>query len=393
MACSTALPQNKLIERARELAPRWRERSERAEKLRRAPDESIAELVDAMFPRITQPARFGGLELGLDSICAVSMELAKGCASQAWVSNVFSEHAGTVALFSDEAQHEVWDANPKALVSSSYSPSGKVSKVAGGIRVTGRYHFSSGVHHAHWTFIGGMLARDGAPPLPILALIPAHERRIIDNWHAVGMAGTGSCDIEFDNVFVPEHRVLDESLVFEGKTPGSLVNKAPVYRMPQRGIAQLALASVPVGAAEGAVEDFAQTMQSKIVRGQRMAESEALQLRLAESAAEVESARRLILGTARQVMDKLSTGAYTDSADMAHASRNAAYGAKLAQQAVSRLFEAAGGGGILLDNQLQRTFRDIHAAGGHIGLAWDRNAVMYSRERVGLGIKGFFPGR
>ena len=97
--------------------------------------------------------------MGWDVLCDVARILARGCASQAWVSNVFSEHAGTVSLFSDEAQHEVWDDNPKALVSSSYTPSGKVESVAGGVRVNGRYHFSSGVHHAHWVFIGGMLPR------------------------------------------------------------------------------------------------------------------------------------------------------------------------------------------------------------------------------------------
>jgi len=382
-----------LVARARELVPRWRERSARAEAERRVPAESIAELVAAKFPRICQPVRFGGLELGLDSICAVSMTLARGCASQAWVSNVFSEHSCMVGLFPDAAQQEVWGANPQALVSSSYAPSGKVGKVPGGVRVSGRYHFSSGVHHAHWVFVGGMLAQNGAPPCPVLMLLPANEVRIIDNWHTVGMAGTGSCDIELDDVFVPGHRVLDENLVFEGRTPGSKVNHAPVYRMPQRGISQMALASVPIGAAEGAVEDFAQEMRTRVVRGKRMADAENLQLRLAESAAEVESARRLVLGTARDIMAKLASGALTDDTDMALATRNAAFGVKLAQRAVTRLFEVAGGTGMFLDNHQQRVFRDVHAAGGHIGLAWDRNAAMYSRERVGLGIKGHYPGR
>ena len=82
-----------LIAKARALAPVWRERATRAEQLRRMPDESVEELLAAQFPRISQPARFGGMELGLDVICAVSMELAHGCASQAWVNNVYCEHA------------------------------------------------------------------------------------------------------------------------------------------------------------------------------------------------------------------------------------------------------------------------------------------------------------
>ena len=172
---------DELVACAKALAPALRERAARAEQLRRAPDETIADLVAAGFPRISQPARFGGFELGLDSICAVSMELARGCASQAWVSNVYSEHACTVALFADEAQHEVWDDNPRALVSSSYAPSGKVIPAKGGVRVSGRFHFSSGVHHAHWTFVGGMLPRDGAPPCPVL-LRPAPPKSASTSW-------------------------------------------------------------------------------------------------------------------------------------------------------------------------------------------------------------------
>ena len=148
-----------------------------------------------------------------------------------------------------------------------------------------------------------------------------------------------------------------------------------------------------MGAAEGAVEDFLEMMKTQVVRGQRLIDSESLQLRVAESSAEAEAARRMILGAAREIMEKLSTGAYTDEHDMALATRNAAYAVRLSQRSVARLFEASGGNGMFLNNHLQRTFRDVHAAGTHIGLAWDRNAAMYSRTRLGMGTKGFFPGR
>ena len=384
---------DELVSRARALAPAFRERAAASEELRRAPDETIPDIVAAEFPRICQPARFGGMELGWDSVCAVSMELGKACASQAWVSNVYSEHSCVLSLFGDEAQHDVWGDNPKALISSSYAPSGKVEKVDGGVRVTGRYHFPSGLPHARWSIIGGMIPRDDAPPYPAFMLIPARDRTTVDNWFTVGMAGTGSMDFDVDDIFIPDHRILDENLIFDGATPGSKLNHGPVYRMPQKGVAQLALASVPVGAAEGAVDDFAEMMRTRKVRGEALIDAQNLQLRLAESAAEAEAARRLVLGTARNVMAKLASGAFIDENDISTATRDAAYAVKLAQRATVRLFEATGGSGMYLTNHLQRVFRDVHAAGGHIGLAWDRSATMYSRIRLGLGIEGYFPGR
>ena len=388
---SAALEQ--LLVRAREMAPRLRERAADAERTRRVPEETIQELVAAGFPRICQPARFGGFELGWDAVCAVAMVLGKGCASQAWVSNVYSEHGCVAALFPDEAQHEVWDDDPEILISSSYGPTGEVQTVDGGVRVSGRYHFSSGVEYARWSIIGGLVPQPDKLPYPAFMLIPAADRRIIDNWHVVGMAGTGSADFEVNDVFVPAHRILDENLIFAGRTPGAEVNKAPVYRMPQKGISQLALASAPIGAAEGAVDDFADMLRTKTVRGQALASAQNMHLRLAESAADAEAARRIVLGTSRDIMAKLASGADTDDIDMATATRDAGYGLKLAQRATTRLFEAAGGSGMYLTNHLQRVFRDVYAAGGHLGLGWDRCATMYSRLRLGRGISGFFPGR
>jgi alkylation response protein AidB-like acyl-CoA dehydrogenase len=162
--------------------------------------------------------------------------------------------------------------------------------------------------------------------------------------------------------------------------------------MPQKGIAQTALASVPIGAALGAADEFADAMRTATSHGQRLAEAQNLQLRVAESSAEAESAQRLVLGTVREVMDELASGANTGEADLARTMRNAAYGVLLARRSVTRLFEASGGSAAFLANRLQRTFRDVHAAGGHIGLAWDRNASFYGRWRAGLGLKGAYPG-
>jgi 3-hydroxy-9,10-secoandrosta-1,3,5(10)-triene-9,17-dione monooxygenase len=55
-----------LLSRARELVPTLRKRAAEAEKLRRIPEETIADLRSAGLFRTLQPAVLGGHELPLD---------------------------------------------------------------------------------------------------------------------------------------------------------------------------------------------------------------------------------------------------------------------------------------------------------------------------------------
>src|SRR5579875_619681 len=128
------------LKRAGALVPALRERAARCEKLRRVPDETIADLIDSGLLRICQPARFGGSEQGWDVLCEMSIDMARGDGSQAWVANVYAEHPYIVAMFEDEAQHEVWDRDGDALIAASLLPVGnRVQTVDGGWRLSGKW--------------------------------------------------------------------------------------------------------------------------------------------------------------------------------------------------------------------------------------------------------------
>src|SRR5262245_9772744 len=79
----TSMTREELLARAEALVPVLAERSAEAERLRRCPDSTIADLVDNGLTRICQPRQFGGFELGYDVLCEVSQTLARGCGSQA----------------------------------------------------------------------------------------------------------------------------------------------------------------------------------------------------------------------------------------------------------------------------------------------------------------------
>src|SRR5271165_4415022 len=130
-----------LLARARAMIPTLKERAARAEADRRIPDETIADMQAAGFFRILQPKRWGGYEMDPQAFFDVQMALAEGCMSTGWVFGVVGGHPYELALFPDRAQREVWATDDSVLVSSSYQPVGKVERVEGGFRLSGRWGF------------------------------------------------------------------------------------------------------------------------------------------------------------------------------------------------------------------------------------------------------------
>src|SRR5712691_12392451 len=155
------------IGRAQALLPSVRARARQAEQLRRLPEETFREFQEAGLFRALQPARFGGFELDPVSFYEAVIEIGTACASSAWVLAVLGVHQWHIALFPPRAQEEVWGQDPSAVSSSSYPPTGKVERVAGGFRLCGRWSFSSGCDCTGWALLGGggALPRTGWLPL------------------------------------------------------------------------------------------------------------------------------------------------------------------------------------------------------------------------------------
>ena len=64
--------------------------------------------------------------------------------------------------------------------------------------------------------------------------------------------------------------------------------------------------------------------------------------------------------------------------------RAQSYASRIAVEAVDMLFEAAGAGGLVLDQDLQRHWRDAHAGASHFGVNWDAIRVMCGQHALGL---------
>ena len=379
---------DELRRRALALVPVLRERAAETEKLRRLPDATLDDLHSNGLFRMHQPVRLGGSELPFRAICELPAIVARGCASTGWVLANLASHHWMLAMWPKEAQDELWDESRDVLIGSALIfPCGKARKVSGGFRLSGRWPFSSGVDPSTWNMIGGIVADEGGGPGENrIFLLPARDYTIIDTWHVAGLAGTGSQDVAVDDVFVPEHRSLSTTLMAAGETPGAEVNRGTLYRLPALGLFGFVIGGVPLGVAQGAVEQVTANTRSKAGRysGKALADLATMQMRIAEAAALTDAAEALMYGDCDEVMRIVEAGEKASLEQKARYRRDAAFGTSLAVRAVDLLFAGAGGGAIYASHPLQRSFRDIHAAAAHIMVSWDANLALYGRVALGL---------
>src|SRR5581483_1895735 len=244
---------DELIARARKLAERLRERAVRAERERNIPRESVEEFIDAGLIHTIQPRRWGGYEHDHEIAFNIAIELGKStCGSSAWCLNYLADHAGILAHFPEEAQHEVWSRNRAACIATSAAPTGKSEAVPGGYRLNGRWSWCSGLRHSQWIMIGGLVFRDGDHhPDMRLHLVPVSEVKQQDTWFCAGLRGTGSNTSVLNNVFVPEHRTVSFAMLRDACSPGSKINNNPIYRTPFIAVHSYALLGPALGLARG----------------------------------------------------------------------------------------------------------------------------------------------
>ena len=265
--CVEIIPSaEELIARARALAPKLRERAVKAERDRNIPQESVDEYIDAGLIHTLQPKRWGGYEHDHEVAFDIAIELGKStCGSSAWCLNYLADHACMLALFPEEAQHDVWSRDKAACIATSAAPTGKVTVVPGGYRLNGRWSWCSGLRHSHWIMIGGLAFRAGEDhPDMRLYLVPVSELKQDDTWYCAGLRASGSNTAVLDNVFVPEHRSVSFSTLRDGCSPGSKVNTNPIYRAPFIAVHTYALLAPALGLARGGYADFSNGRASAI---------------------------------------------------------------------------------------------------------------------------------
>ena len=377
------------MRRARDIVPVLRQRAQACEDARMLIRENEQLLHENGLFRFHQPKRFGGMELDFVAIFDVPAEIARGCPSTAWNVGNLATHHWMLGYWEPETQHEVWDANPDALIASSIAlAAGRARKVDGGFVVNGRWPFSSGVESCDWNMLAGVVSSDDeADGIEYrIFLLNRSDYRINDTWNATGLCGTGSNDVWVEDAFVAEKMTVAVSELTGGPTPGSVVNPNALYALPVFSLFPYVLSGVGLGNAQACLNDYIEFARHRASTYNRakLSDLQTTQIKIAEASAKIDAARLVMRTNCIEAMNDARRGYVPDLAGKTRLRRDGAFSVNLCTEAVSLLFAASGARSLFTSGALQRQFRDAHAVNSHLAFNFDAAGTNYGRVALDL---------
>lgn len=358
-----------LIERVDEIRPLLLENGARGEEEGVLSAESLDALVKTGAFKLTVPKRFGGYSGNSRDIVALSRAIGRGDGSAAWIAGIYTSGAWVAGLMSLQAQEELWGESPDALISIVLAPSSTTTKVDGGYRLTGKWRYGTGSHHADWSLLGlpivdgqGNVVDNG------LALVPTSELTIEESWNVAGMKATASNTQVAEDVFVPEHRIISVTDAVEGTYPGADVNPELAYQTvfvpslfiqlvgPHLGMGRAVLDKVVADSAKKAIA---------YTTYERQADAVSFQLAVAEATMLVETAEAFAYSIADRIYDGAERGDYYAYPERIHMRAQAGYAVQCVTKAIDVLLTAHGSAGFANSNLIQRFWRDQAVAARH----------------------------
>ncbi|OBK74331.1 acyl-CoA dehydrogenase family protein [Mycobacterium sp. 1274761.0] len=359
------------------------ERAQQAEQLRRLPGATVEEFAASGMADLLVPARYGGVQANWPTILDPVRRMAHGCASSAWTLGFLILHNWMMALFGEEAQEEAFATRP-FLAPAPLAPTGHGAPAEGGIRLSGRWSWATGVMHGNWIIVGA-LCGEGSGIYPALALLPIGDVTIDDVWHTDGMCATGSNDVVITDAFVPAHRLVRVADIYKGTAPGAALHDADTYRWPMVPALALLAAMPALGSAERAADIYAERLSQRVLayEGVTQKDKPIAQAHLSEARVRLRALRALLADTVGQLENLVAAGDPVPRPVRAEARLSAAHIVAESRQVIARLLAASGASTHFLNHPLQRIKRDVDVLSGHVVFDYDT-----SRELAGALILG-----
>ncbi|MEM7142543.1 MAG: acyl-CoA dehydrogenase family protein [Actinomycetota bacterium] len=374
---------DEIVGRARELAPTIAARAAATEAARTPRDDTIAELIDAELFSILVPERWGGLGLGLHTHREVVEIVSAVCMSTGWVTAFYSGHNWLACKFPEATQEEVFAGRGYAMIPITAAPTMSLTEVDGGVRVSGRSSWGTGVMHGDWVSVGGFTAERA-----YMVLLPISDVEVVDVWHMAAMSGTGSNDFVIDDVFVPEARTADLFAFGGGDTEGARLHD-DWFRMPMMAFLHCEAIPVFVGGLRGAANAFEDIVRHRVTThaGTVKADDRYTHIQLGAALAAANAAERLLVDQIDATL-ALVPGELT-LPERARLKGQAGFVVDLARRAVNEMAIHAGTSNYATDSPIQRFFRDINMLATHA--FWDWEVTREQVGRIGLDLDATTP--
>ncbi|MGI9595205.1 MAG: acyl-CoA dehydrogenase family protein [Acidimicrobiales bacterium] len=352
------IDRQELITRAIELSPLVRRHADWSNRHRRQHPEVQGALAGAGLHRLAVPEDVGGIGADPVTMIKVIEAVSRADGSAGWALMIGIEGLGVASGYLPPTTISPLLADkPDTIMASALIPLGTATPVGGGYRVRGRWPFASGVHNAdRWW--GGCVVDDGRGTRPrptIQAMIPRSEITIHDTWNVAGLAGTGSHDVEIDDVFVPNEHTTDA-------LGGRPTTDDALFRIPLMARFACNKVGVSTGIARAALDTFIDLAKTKTPRGGRstLAERPRAQLAIAEAEATLNGGRAWVLEIVEELWDSAVDDRPIGPELHAKLRLSCSNAARAAMEAVDMVHGAAGTTPNAAGHPLDRQFRDVH---------------------------------
>lgn len=368
---------------------RLADRAREAEKLRRLPQVTVDDYRDSGLARLLLPKRYGGSQAEFPEILEAVRLMAHGCTSSAWTLGFYTLHNWMLALFGEQVQDEVFADGP-VLCPAPLAPTGRAVPERGGVRLTGRWSWATGIMDADWVLVGAICGPDDAT-YPALVLLPVADVGVEDVWHTAGMCATGSNDVIVDGVWVPEHRLVAVSDIYGGTAPGAELHDAAVYRWPMVPALALTAAMPALGSAELVADLFARRLGERVIAysGAAQKDQPAAQVRLGDARARLRAIRALADSAAEDIQARVADGKHIRREVRAGVRVAAAHVVHESRSVIADLLEASGASAQFLDHPMQRAKRDVDVISGHVVFDYDASRELAGALEIGAKVSPF----
>ena len=340
---------------ARQIAAAAREMSTQIDDDRRLPEELVALLGESGLLRAGAPAEVRGLELppGVALRCAEAV--ARGNASAGWCVSIAITSSLLVAYLPASSRDALFG-DGRGVAAGVWAPRGTGRTVDGGVVVSGRWAFCSGISHADMMFAGCLVDDQRVPSVVALR---KDDLQVLDTWHTLGLRGTGSHDTVADEVFVPADRVFS---LFDGP-----MLDRPLYRFPVFGFFALSIGAAALGNARAAIDDLVELASTKKGLGstRTLAERPATQAAVATAESALSAARALYYEVIEAAWQASQHGEGVSVGARNRLRLAATHAVRTSADVVRDMYDLSGGSAIYDSSPLQRRFRDAYTATAH----------------------------
>jgi alkylation response protein AidB-like acyl-CoA dehydrogenase len=341
-----------------------RDLSSEFDEIRKIPEDIFQKLRDAGIFRMNMPKIWGGPELTPMDQVEIIETLSKSDASVGWCAFIWCDSGTYSGYLEDTVARKLYPSIDTAQSGWVY-PVGRGDKVDGGYILTGHYKFGSGVNLCNRLAAGFTAFENGEPILTPagrpewrVAIGSPDQFEIFDNWHTMGLRGTGSNDYHAHSIFIP----TEHTFSFYEKAP----REGSIWKKPSHFLRKMS--GVPLGTAREAIDLAIDALSDKsdMFSGQAYVDSDSKQLAIASAEGKLGAARAYVFEALNREWEKLEAGLPLTEKDRTAViiSRQQAF--QMGREVSQMMLDLVGGSAIHKQNKIERCVRDMNTACQHL---------------------------